>query len=70
MLNGESIALQSVEIGAIIQAAIYDKLNVRETTTETPMGKVIATVVITNRLDEAKAEDGVIPIEQVRSVTR
>ncbi|MEG4276068.1 aspartyl protease family protein [Microcoleus sp. MON1_C1] len=33
------------------------------------MGKVIATVVITNRLDEAKAEDGVIPIEQVRPVT-
>jgi len=30
---------------------------------------VIATVVITNRLDEWKAEDGLIPIEQVRSVT-
>ncbi|MGB8689243.1 MAG: aspartyl protease family protein [Microcoleus sp.] len=40
-----------------------------ETTTETPMGKVIATLVITNRLDEGKAEDGLIPIEQVRSVT-
>ena len=33
------------------------------------MGKVITTLVITNRLDEAKAEDGLIPMEQVRSVT-
>ncbi|MBD1815435.1 aspartyl protease family protein [Microcoleus vaginatus DQ-U2] len=40
-----------------------------ETTTETPRGKVITTVVITNRLDEGKAEDNLIPIEQVRSVT-
>ncbi|MEG4943608.1 retroviral-like aspartic protease family protein [Microcoleus sp. F4-D5] len=40
-----------------------------ETTTETPMGKVITTLVITNRLDEGKAEDGLIKIEQVRSVT-
>ncbi|MEG3898743.1 MULTISPECIES: aspartyl protease [unclassified Microcoleus] len=40
-----------------------------ETTTETLMGKVITTLVITNRLDEGKAEDGLIPIEQVRSVT-
>ncbi|MEG4091690.1 aspartyl protease family protein [Microcoleus sp. AT3-A2] len=40
-----------------------------ETTTETPMGKVITTVVITNPLDEWKAEDNLIPIEQVRSVT-
>ncbi|MEG4517978.1 MULTISPECIES: retroviral-like aspartic protease family protein [unclassified Microcoleus] len=40
-----------------------------ETTTETPMGKVITTLVITNRLDEGKAEDNLIPIEQVRSVT-
>jgi hypothetical protein len=33
------------------------------------MGKVTTTLVITNRLDEGKAEDGLIPIEQVRSVT-
>ena len=65
----ECIALQYVEICAKIKAAIYDNLNVMETTTETLMGKVIATVVITNRLDEGKAEDGLIPIEQVRSVT-
>jgi len=44
-------------------------MNVMETTTEIPMGKAIATLVITNRLDEGKAEDGLIPIEQVRSVT-
>ena len=37
--------------------------------TEHKMGKVITTLVITNRIDEAKAEDGPIPIEQVRSVT-
>jgi predicted aspartyl protease len=40
-----------------------------QSTTETPIGKVIATLVITNRIDEAKAEDGLMPIEQVRSVT-
>jgi clan AA aspartic protease len=44
-------------------------INVRETTTETPRGKVIATLVIRNRSDEAKAEDALLPIEQVRSVT-
>ncbi len=54
---------------AKIKAVSYDNLNVMETTTETPMGKVITTLVITNRLDEGKAEDGLIPIEQVRSVT-
>jgi deoxycytidine triphosphate deaminase len=58
-----------VEICAKIKAAIYNNLNVMETTTETPMGKVITTLVITNRLDEGKAEDGLIPMEQVRSVT-
>jgi hypothetical protein len=50
-----------VEICAKIKAAIYDILNTMEITTETPMGKVIATLVITNRLDEGKAEDGLIP---------
>lgn len=69
MQNGECLALQFVEICAKIKAAIYDNLNVMETTTETLMGKVIATLVITNRLDEGKAEDGLIPIEQVRYVT-
>ena len=44
-------------------------MNVMETTTETPMGKAIATLVIKNRLDEGKAEDGLIPMEQVRYVT-
>ncbi|MEG4500414.1 aspartyl protease family protein [Microcoleus sp. F10-C6] len=37
--------------------------------TENQMGKVITTLVITNRIDEAKAEDGLLPMEQVRSVT-
>ena len=63
MQNGECIALKYGEICAIIKAAIYDNLNVMETTTETPTGKIIATIVITNRLDEGKAEDGLIPIE-------
>lgn len=58
-----------MEICAKIQAAIYNILNIMETTTETPMGKVITTLVITNRLDEGNAENGLIPIEQVRSVS-
>ena len=44
-------------------------MKVMQAATENQMGKVIATIVITNRIDEAKAEDGLIPIEQVRSVT-
>ena len=40
-----------------------------QSTTENLMEKVTTTLVITNRLDEGKAEDGLIPIEQVRSVT-
>ncbi|MCW6053336.1 aspartyl protease family protein [Microcoleus sp. A2-C5] len=40
-----------------------------QSTTESLMGKVTTTLIITNRLDEGKAEDGLIPIEQVRSVT-
>lgn len=38
-------------------------------TTDKAMGKVITTLVITNRLDQGKAEDGMIAPEQVRSVT-
>jgi clan AA aspartic protease len=38
-------------------------------TTDNAMGKVITTLVITNRLDQGKAEDGMIPSAQVRSVT-
>jgi clan AA aspartic protease len=38
-------------------------------TTDKAMGKVITTLVITNRLDQGKAEDGMIQPEQVRSVT-
>ena len=44
-------------------------MKVMQAATENQMGKVITTLVITNRIDEAKAEDGLIPIEQVRSVT-
>ena len=43
-------------------------MKVMQAATENQMGKVITTLVITNRIDEAKAEDGLIPIEQVRSV--
>lgn len=32
------------------------------------MGKVLASLTVINRLDEGKAEDGFIPLEQVRSV--
>ncbi|OCR00909.1 aspartyl protease [Oscillatoriales cyanobacterium USR001] len=38
-------------------------------TTDNTMGKVITTLVVTNRLDQGNAEDGMIPPEQVRSVT-
>jgi len=34
-----------------------------------PMGKVFATLTITNRADQIRAEDGTITPEQVRSVT-
>lgn len=54
---------------AKIRAAIYDIVNTMETTTETPMGKVITTLAIVNLIDEADAERGMIPIEQIRSVT-
>jgi clan AA aspartic protease len=54
---------------AKIKAAIYDIVNVMETTTETPMGKVIATLVIENLIDRADAERSMIPIEEIRSVT-
>lgn len=33
------------------------------------MGKIIASLTITNRIDQANAEDGLIPAEQVRSIT-
>lgn len=33
------------------------------------MGKVTTTLVITNRIDQANAEDGIIPAERVRSIT-
>jgi clan AA aspartic protease len=38
------------------------------TTTE-EMGKVLTTLTITNRVDEALAKRGIIPAEQVRSIT-
>ena len=44
-------------------------MKVRQAATENKIGKVITTLLITNRIDEAKAEDGLNPIEQVRSVT-
>ncbi|MDY6782625.1 MAG: aspartyl protease family protein [Cyanobacteriota bacterium] len=39
------------------------------TPTQNPMGKVLTTLTITNRIDQANAKRGLIPVEQVRSVT-
>ncbi|MDJ1180010.1 aspartyl protease family protein [Roseofilum sp. BLCC_M91] len=39
------------------------------TQTETPMGKIITPLTITNRIDQANAGRGLIPSEEVRSVT-
>ena len=33
------------------------------------MGKVYTTITVTNRIDQSNAEDGLLPAEQVRSVT-
>jgi predicted aspartyl protease len=33
------------------------------------MGKVLTSLIVTNRIDQALAEDGRLPMEQVRSVT-
>jgi clan AA aspartic protease len=38
------------------------------TPTEKPMGKIITTLTITNRIDQANARQGLIPVEQVRSL--
>ena len=54
---------------AKIKAAIYDIMNGMETTTETSMGKVTTTLTILNLIDQADAERGMIPMEQVRYVT-
>jgi predicted aspartyl protease len=34
-----------------------------------PMGKILTTLTITNRIDQANAKQGLIPAEAVRSVT-
>ena len=39
------------------------------TTTDTEMGKVLTTLIVTNRADQILAEAGVMEEEQVRSVT-
>ncbi len=33
------------------------------------MGKVLTTITVTNRIDEANASQGLIPVERIRSVT-
>ncbi|MCC3532238.1 MAG: aspartyl protease family protein [Microcoleus sp. PH2017_22_RUC_O_B] len=38
-------------------------------TIQETMGKITTTLTITNRLDQGKAEDGLIPADQVRSIT-
>ncbi len=48
--------------------AYGDKI-VSQTKTNENMGKAVTTLTVTNRLDQGKAEDGLIPLEQVRSVT-
>ncbi len=40
-----------------------------QSTAETSMGKVTTTLAILNLIDQADAERGMIPIEQIRSVT-
>lgn len=37
--------------------------------TEKPMGQIITTLTITNRIDAGAAQRGLIPVEQVRSLT-
>ncbi|CDM94332.1 MAG: aspartyl protease family protein [Limnospira sp. PMC 1291.21] len=37
--------------------------------TEKTMGRIITTLTITNRIDQANARQGLIPVEQVRSLT-
>ena len=39
------------------------------TSTETPMGKIITTLTITNRIDQANVKQGLIPVEKVRTLT-
>lgn len=67
--HGNAVSLLEYAVCAKIRAAIYDIVNIMETTTETPMGKVITTLVIENLIDRADAERSMIPIEQIRSVT-
>jgi clan AA aspartic protease len=38
-------------------------------TIKEPIGKITTTLKITNRLDQGKAEDGLIPADRVRSIT-
>ena len=38
-------------------------------TTDDLMGKVTTTLAVTNRIDQANAENGIIPTNQVRSIT-
>lgn len=38
-------------------------------TIKEPMGKITTTLTITNRLDQGKAEDNLIPADRVRSIT-
>ena len=40
-----------------------------QTQTKNVMGKVFATLTITNRADQIRAEDGTISLEQIRSIT-
>lgn len=40
-----------------------------QTTTDEQMGKVTTTIAIANRIDQVKAEEGLIVPEQIRSVT-
>lgn len=40
-----------------------------QSTTDNLMEKITTTLVITNRIDQANAEDGIIPYDQVRCIT-
>jgi clan AA aspartic protease len=50
-----------------IKTAIF-QTKIMQSIAETPMGKVTTTLAIQNLIDQADAERGMIPVEQIRSV--
>jgi len=52
---------------AKIKVAIF-RMKIMQSTTESLMEKVTTTLAIQNLIDQADAERGMIPVEQIRSV--